>query len=68
MGRAASLERNHRRNTTCTQVGRDSRIIEQFDILSSPRRSLISCAATKQKFTEPGLFLARHFSGTDLRQ
>ena len=35
---------------------------------ASPRRSLISCAATKQKFTEPGLFLARHFSGTDLRR
>ena len=32
-----------------------------------PRRSL-SCAATKRKFTKPGLFLAQHFSGTDLRQ
>ena len=35
---------------------------------ASPRRSLISCAATKRKFTKPGRFLARHFSGTDLRQ
>jgi len=26
---------------------------------ASPRRSLISCAATKRKFTKPGLFLAR---------
>jgi CDP-diacylglycerol pyrophosphatase len=34
----------------------------------SPRRSLIFCAATKRKFTDPGLFLARNFSGTDLRR
>src|ERR1700730_5125773 len=29
-----------------------------FMLPASPRRSLSSCAATKQKFTEPGLFLA----------
>ena len=41
-------------------------VVQPFD--GQPAKDGISCAATKRKFTEPGLSLAHGFSGTDLRQ